>query len=292
MQARTILIIILIILLLPFIALARTERALLIGLGEQKDPAWNKINGDRDVELLSRQLSEAGVRDIHTLVNQKATKKAIVSAIKALTARSKSGDLVYIHFSGHGQRMTDLDLDEKDDVWDEAWIPYDAYRKYCRHDQGEKHLSDDELALLFAKLADRLGQQGRLIVVADACHSGDSSRGEEDTCSVPVRGVMDDFVIPGTPRHTSETRPAVRWTLLSACKDYQLNYEHRQGFGLLTYTLCKLWAVLGEISDNKAMMRAITGHMRSEAVAGQRPQTPVLETNVSTALGPLFSIGK
>lgn len=292
MQARTILIIILIILLLPFIALARTDRALLIGLGEQKDPAWAKINGDRDVELLSRQLSEAGVRDIHTLVNRKATKKAIVSAIRQLASRSKPGDIVYIHFSGHGQRMTDLDLDEKDDAWDEAWIPYDACRKYGPDDRGEKHLSDDELAVMFASIADRIGPQGRLIVVADACHSGDSSRGDDEDCGVPVRGVMDDFVIPGTPRPSSEPRPAVRWTLLSACKDYQLNYEHRRGFGLLTYTLCELWPKLGEISDNKAMMRAITKFMRSESVAGQRPQTPVLETNAAAALGPLFSIGK
>lgn len=31
---------------------AKTKRALVIGLGEQQDKAWNKINGDKDVPLV------------------------------------------------------------------------------------------------------------------------------------------------------------------------------------------------------------------------------------------------
>ena len=31
---------------------AQTKRALVIGLGEQQDKAWNKINGDKDVPLV------------------------------------------------------------------------------------------------------------------------------------------------------------------------------------------------------------------------------------------------
>ncbi len=269
---------------------ARTERALLIGLGRQEDPAWEKINGDRDVALLSSRLSELGVGDIRTLTNRAATKKAIVAAINSIASASAPGDLVYIHFSGHGQRMTDTGGDESDRL-DEAWIPYDAYRAYCSKDRGEKHLSDDELARLFTRIADRIGPEGRLIVVADACHSGDSSRGSTSS-GVPVRGVMDDFIIPGTQHDGHEARPSVRWTLLSACKDYQLNFEHPRGYGLLTYTLYEMWAELGKLSDNRAILRKITTKMRSSAEPGQPQQTPVLETNATDALAPLFKLGR
>lgn len=272
----------------PSIA-ARTERALLIGLGKQKDPAWERINGDRDVAILSSRLFELGVTDIRTLTNQSATKKGIVAALKSIASASAPGDLVYIHFSGHGQRMTDIGGDEGDRL-DEAWIPYDAYRAYCPKDRGEKHLSDDELARLFTRIADRIGPEGRLIVVADACHSGDSSRGNSPS-GIPVRGVMDDFIIPAVRPDGREARPSVRWTLLSACKDYQLNFEHPLGYGLLTYTMYELWSELAKLSDNRAILRSITSKMRSSAGPGQPQQTPVLETNATDALAPLFKLG-
>ena len=40
----------------------------------------------------------------------------------------KSGDIVYLHFSCHGQPVEDLDGDEKDG-WDESIVPYDAWKK-------------------------------------------------------------------------------------------------------------------------------------------------------------------
>ena len=61
---------------------AQTRRALVIGLGKQEDPAWQKINGDKDVPLVTEMLGRAGFnnRHIRTLVNEQATKAAIVHA--------------------------------------------------------------------------------------------------------------------------------------------------------------------------------------------------------------------
>ena len=44
------------LLLLSLSANAQTKRALIIGLGEQQDKAWNKINGDKDVALVQGML--------------------------------------------------------------------------------------------------------------------------------------------------------------------------------------------------------------------------------------------
>lgn len=65
------------------------------------------------------------------MINAQATKAAIVQAMENLATTSGKGDLLYIHFSGNGQQIRDVDEDEKvdetSDSFDEAWIPYDAH---------------------------------------------------------------------------------------------------------------------------------------------------------------------
>lgn len=219
---------------------AQTKRALVIGIGEQADKSWAKINGDKDVPLVQHMLQNVGYTDIRTLVNKQATKAGIVSAFKKLTAQCAVGDIVYIHFSGHGQQVTDVNGDEgKEDGWDEAWVPYDAYLRYDEKQyKGEKHLIDDELNTLLTAIRNKIGDSGKLLVVVDACHSGDSSRG--DDIDETVRGVKDEFVIPLKRRGTALKAPE-RWLTLSACKDYQLNQEMKNPkAGKLTYALYTL----------------------------------------------------
>lgn len=81
---------------------------MIIGLGKYEDRSWGKINGDRDVALVTSMLKNARFNTIITLVNSQATKKKIISAFNSLACQSKESDIVYIHFSGHGQQMTDL----------------------------------------------------------------------------------------------------------------------------------------------------------------------------------------
>ena len=46
----------LLLLSLPVQLHAQTKRALVIGLGEQQDRAWKKINGDKDVPFVQAML--------------------------------------------------------------------------------------------------------------------------------------------------------------------------------------------------------------------------------------------
>lgn len=219
---------------------AQTKRALVIGIGEQADKSWAKINGDKDVPLVQQMLHKVGYTDVRTLVNKQATKAGIISAFKKLAAQCTDGDIVYVHFSGHGQQVTDVNGDEgKKDGWDESWIPYDAYLRYDeKRYKGEKHLIDDELNTLLIAIRNKIGDSGKLLVVVDACHSGDSSRG--DDIDETVRGVKDEFVIPVKRRGTARKAPE-QWLTLSACKDYQLNQEMKNPkVGKLTYALYTL----------------------------------------------------
>ena len=246
------------LLLLSLSVSAQTKRALVIGLGEQQDKAWNKINGDKDVPLVQGMLKSAGFKSVTALVNRQATKTGIIGAFRKMAASCKQGDVVYVHYSGHGQQMTDVHNDEKDGL-DECWIPYDAYRKASATYHGEKHLTDDELNVYLNAIRHKIGARGKLLVVIDACHSGDGTRGDNDEV---VRGVEDTLVVDSlNGRGLYETfemlkslfmgdydkekiindkaKPlAERWITISACRSDQVNFEMKKpAVGKLTYAL-------------------------------------------------------
>lgn len=252
--------IIYLLLLLSLSVTAQTKRALVIGLGEQQDKAWNKINGDKDVPLVQVMLKNAGFKSVTTLVNRQATKVGIVGAFKRMVASCKQGDVVYVHYSGHGQQMTDVHNDEKDGL-DECWIPYDAYRKASKTYHGEKHLTDDELNIYLNAIRHKIGAKGKLLVVIDACHSGDGTRGDDDEV---VRGVEDTLVVDSLNARglyeafemvkslfmgdndkkniiNDKAKPlAERWITISACRSDQVNVEMKSPtVGKLTYALWK-----------------------------------------------------
>ena len=214
-----------------------TRRALVFGLGKQKDPAWAKINGDVDVRFVCRSLVALGYTDIHALKNEKATKRNMVAAFKSLVARCDKGDIVYVHYSGHGQYITDLNGDESlrwhsvHGKWDESWVPYDAYMVPCEEDLGSKHFVDDEVARYLSMVRDKIGSTGELVVVVDACHSGDATRGDDDEF---VRGVDVKFNIPRTPGIIQEEPIEERWLTISACRPYQLSTEMKVILGSQT----------------------------------------------------------
>lgn len=280
MKAR---LIIYLLLLLSLSVTSQTKRALVVGLGQQQDKAWNKINGDKDVPIVQGMLKSAGFKSVTTLVNQQATKAGIIGAFKRMAASCKQGDVVYIHYSGHGQQMTDVHNDETDGL-DECWIPYDAYRKACKTYHGEKHLTDDELNVYLNAIRDKIGAKGKLLVVIDACHSGDGTRGDEDEV---VRGVEEVFeavkslIIGDNDKEkviNQKAKPlAERWITLSACKSDQVNIEMKNpAVGKLTYAL---WMELknGDKINNEEFIKRIRKFVNRNT--SSRPQQPVLTGN-------------
>lgn len=253
------------------------HRALVIGLGEYEDSSWAKINGDNDVRYVVRMLDLQGYSDIKTLKNKEATKLAIVTELHNLARRCESGDCVYIHYSGHGQLMTDLNGDEASRwngwhaQWDESLVPYDAYMTYCPKDRGEKHISDDELAECLTKIRNAVGSKGEIIVVLDACHSGDATRGELDEV---VRGVDSKFSIPKSANSPLANPLPERWLTISACQPYQLCTEIKsKRVGKLTYALYSLGAGFFRLG-RKDMERYLENFLKR--YEGRLPQTPMV----------------
>lgn len=93
------------------------------------------------------------------LLTRKATRKAVLAALRAGAKKLKSGDLFLLTYSGHGGQVDDVSGDE-DDKLDETWCLYD----------GE--LIDDELYLELSRFAGGV----RVLVLSDSCHSGTVTR--------------------------------------------------------------------------------------------------------------------
>ena len=286
-------IIIYILLLLSLSVTAQTKRALVIGLGEQQDKAWNKINGDKDVPFVQVMLKNAGFKSVTTLVNRQATKTGIVGAFKRMIKSCKQGDVVYIHYSGHGQQMTDVHNDEKDGL-DECWIPYDAYRKASKTYHGEKHLTDDELNVYLNAIRHKIGEKGKLLIVIDACHSGDGTRGNDDEVgrgvedtlivdSLNARGLYEVFEMVrsllmgdnGKQKFINDKAKPLpeRWITISACKSNQVNFEMKKPtVGKLTYALWTELKNSNKVSNGEFLKRIRKFVNRNTSSRPQQPE--------------------
>lgn len=243
---------------------AETKRALLIGISDygntDEDPyKWANISGANDVLLLSPLFSEQGYT-VTSLVDSQATHANTTNALMELAKESKKGDLVYIHFSMHGQPFEDLNGDEEDG-WDEALIPVDAEMLYTEGVyEGNNHLLDDELEVYFNDIRCKLGPEGQLVVILDACHSGTASRGDDDH----IRGTKEGFSRSGkdyTPDRTQETNDYFTVastkgqspvTFIEACLSYQVNREVRDvetntWYGSLSFYIAQ------SMKDNKTV---------------------------------------
>lgn len=251
--------------------------ALVIGIGDYPaNSGWHKINGDKDIPLVDEMLTVNGFTksNIVELKNQQATCAAICREFESLIAKSQKGDDVYIHFSGHGQQITDLNGDEEDN-YDEAWIPYDAQFAYAKGKyEGQNHIIDDQLNQYLHRIREKVDATGKIVVVVDACHSGGASRAEEeDTEEYVIRGTSDKFIIPTLNKETSVTLFPIEWTMISACKDYQNNHEYKSN-GSLTYALYQQRANFSTLSAEQI-------HQKVESciqnIIRFFTQTPVLE---------------
>lgn len=279
---RRIVIISILIILIPLLSLAQTKRALIIGLGKQEDPAWNKINGDKDVPYVLEILHNANYERIISLVNEDACKWNIVSAFQLLEQSCQSGDIIYIHFSGHGQQMDDSDNDELD-LLDECWIPYDAYLTPCDNDNGEKHLSDDEINVFLTNIRNKIGNNGKILVVVDACHSGSSTRGTKGEITRGVscifNAIKSKLCTNKSQREREENSMNEPWITLTACASDQVNTEMRSPVvGKLTYALYNV--ITAGFSSNDDFFRQL--QMFVNYNSSSRPQNPTMTGEIGS----------
>lgn len=222
-------------LLLSCISMTAKEKyALTIFISEYPvESGWNRLNSSNDRKVIIPMLHNLGYldSDIICLEDNSATYSNIITALGQVASKVSKGDQVYIHFSCHGQQITDVNKDEalvdSRDKYDEALVPYDACVSYGWNGyKGEKHLLDDTLNEWLNRIAAKVGKDGCIILVADACHSGDLEREKVIYNYSGYRGTFDRFELPLHGAVKAKERQEVNWISISACKDFQTNYEY------------------------------------------------------------------
>lgn len=160
------------------------KRALIIAVGEYPDVGLNgysSINSSNDVPLIRHTLQRQGFETIAVLENAAADRAGIEAALRALEAETQPGDVVVIHFSGHGVTMRDDNADETDG-YDEALVPYgarhmpDASAGETLADVEAMHLRDDDFGEHLVRIRRAAGGAGHVSVWLDSCHSGSGTR--------------------------------------------------------------------------------------------------------------------
>ena len=250
-----------------FFGIQAKNTALLIGIGDYKPEAtgWNPIHGNNDVDLLKGKLQSKGF-EVTTLKDSQATKNNITKALNNLVSTTRPGDVVYLHFSGHGQLVEDYNNDEQEE-FDQSFICYDAcfspqYSISGKNYRGQNHLIDDELFPYLNNLKKKVGTNGEVIVIFDSCYSGGADRGEmdddpEDDSPVEwtkqTRGSNDQFRANKKSENYLRkiTKPGEyssgggKIVVISACESDKKNYECKdknsgQFYGSLSYSVGKL----------------------------------------------------
>ena len=237
--------------LIASVVMAQRKRAFLVGISHYDTALtgyqWDDIHGMEDVNLLSPILRKQGFA-ITALLDEQATFDNIIHQINLFAGKTKKGDIVYLHFSAHGQPVEDLNGDEEDG-WDEAIVPIDAYKIYKKGVyEGKKHLTDDLLNNYIKKLREKIGPTGFLYVVIDACHSGTSSRANDET----IRGTHVGFtcnnkVFKPSANKKSHYRIEASSKLsnvlfIEACRPDQVNTEIKvdgKRYGPLSYNIAQ-----------------------------------------------------
>jgi len=258
------------------------RRALLIGINRYLIPGADLRGCVNDVKnIRGALLSFFAFRssDIKALTDRGATKKAMQSAIQALVASGKKGDVLYLHYSGHGSNVPDKNGDEADHR-DEILCPTDL--------DWKDPLTDDWLRMTFNKLKAGVN----LTVVMDCCHSGTNTRAilPPDTPVIPRylpnpwdlmaeesrRTLRGAFRSRGARQRNDIVEADIGETLIAGCRATQTSadaYIGRAYNGALTYSLvAALRAARGRLT-NRELHAATLQRLKQ----GDFDQVPQLE---------------
>jgi hypothetical protein len=141
-------------------------RALIVGIDNYANV--RRLKGAvADAKDLSNALLKGGVSDVKVLIDQDATRPAVLVELERLVDQAQTKDLVFISFAGHGSQRPESVPHSKPDGLDEAYI-------LQRFDPGSNARNPDliigpEMKHYLAKLE---AKNVDVIFIADTCHGG------------------------------------------------------------------------------------------------------------------------
>jgi len=265
---------------------SQQKYALLIGIqvypeNTNEGGSWSNLKGpENDLVLVQKMLRRKGFinSNLQVLLNEYATASNVLAEFEKLVKKVKQGDIVYIHYCGHGQQIADcnkddypdlkyVSYDEGDDGYDEAWALYNApYSWFEGYDYSE-HLIDDQLGYFLNEIDKKIGVNGHLVFVSDACHSGTIDRGlyentrGGDLC-IPKGYNKNKYIEMARNSDVEENSKYSTKSIFYACTNIQLAAEIKVGdsiYGNFTYSFINAIQQLDTIGASYENIYNLTG---------------------------------
>lgn len=285
---------------------AQKKQALLVAIGQYPpESRIRSIAAVNDLKYLKPTLVANGFTpaNITTLINEKATRKGIISSLKNLAAKAGKNDIICISFGCHGQQIRDQQTvaegKDEDDGYDEALVPYDARSRfsmtpfpgYPNGYKGENHLRDDDLYPLLMQIRKKIGNGGSLLILLDACHSGTGtraddfpgSRGEPEPFADPS-DKFDPTALPDTDAKlgffADQQDSLANMVVFSGAGPHQINKQVLAGteeLGSLSWAFCEAMKSMPPQGDYGTLFRKIRSLIQSRVPE----QMPMVEGNTS-----------
>lgn len=211
------------------------KHAFLFGVGAYQASAHltNLQSVSSDLIYTKAVLESHGFQCTEFLANHK-DKASIISAFKHnFSSQLKRGDIALIYYSGHGTQVEDMDGDECDqDGKDEALVLSHFEQEEPRPDQ---YILDDEIHELLLPIREKVGPEGQVILIVDACHSGSISRGRTAANSIKKQANLS-FSNCSTIAD-SDLAPLIGlYSSFDDAKSFEFG-SAQQKYGIFTYSL-------------------------------------------------------
>ena len=187
------------------IAALPKSRALLIGINYIGSP-YELSGCIYDTELITNTFNRNGITDIKTLTDKssiKPTRENILYGIKNILEVSKSGDTVYLFYSGHGGSILDRSGDEADGR-DEYIVSVDLYG-----------ITDDEIRQC---INTNMKAGVTIFALFDCCNSG-------TVMDLRYTYTLNTNLFSANVENEQYTETPGTVVLISGCRDDQLSSE-------------------------------------------------------------------
>jgi hypothetical protein len=281
--------------------------ALLVGIDEYVSPVSPLQGCVNDITAIKEYLEGRVDTDeyqlhLRTLLNQDATRQAIIDGFRQHLCQASSGDMVLFYYAGHGSQEEALEgfWTIEPDRLNETIVCYDS------RSPGSWDLADKELGKLIAEIAQKNPQ---ITIIMDCCHSSSGTRGDTEADIAQRQAPIDRRKRPKTSFIFSDleakqlvtdrslAKNTTGWTLpqgkhifFAACRDRETAKEYNVGGqrrGAFSYFLLDTLKKANGSLTYRDLFKRTNALVRSKVTA----QSPQLEATVLDDLEQPF-LGK
>lgn len=277
--------------------MARNIYALLVGIDQYPAPIPTLQGCVNDITAIETYLAnrinpEKYQLHIKKLLDQDATRQAIIDGFETHLCQAESDDVVLFYYSGHGSQeiaspeFWDLERDGKL----ETLVCYDSRT-------SARDLASKELRCLIAKIAER---HPHIVVVLDCCHAGSGTREIDrkqrvrhtaaDDRPRKLEEFLPDVALHLQNRGNGADLPEGQHVLLAGCADREVASEYAddgKARGAFSYFLLDALNKASSALSYRELFKEVSSRVRSRI----KDQTPRLEANHPDDLDNLPFLG-